>query len=336
MGNKFIVFLTVISILFGVGVACLFLNLHVHEYSEDFSFNDTHHWHEATCECDKVSEYEEHSFDENGRCTVCSYTSSEEVGELYYKYSLNKDYVTVVGCSPNLKKVEIPESYDGLPVVSISSEAFYNNKNVTEISIPTTLKSIGKSAFIGCSLLNRVFIKDLKAWCEIVFADARANPLFYANKLYLNGEPITQLEIPSDVTKISDFAFIGCITINKLTLPEGITSIGKDSFRSCINLKKTTYENCTYLCANGNPYFLLETFVESPYQVNVHDQTKIIGDFAFESCKTLKIINFSNNLISIGKGAFYNCQELTQFNLQNGIKTESLDNLDCQGFCQSG
>ena len=46
---------------------------HTHEFSSDFKYDNSHHWHEATCEHTELTQgLEEHTFDEGGKC-VCGY-----------------------------------------------------------------------------------------------------------------------------------------------------------------------------------------------------------------------------------------------------------------------
>lgn len=45
---------------------------HVHTYSEDWTKNETHHWHAATCEHKDLTKDEApHTYGENNKCTVC-------------------------------------------------------------------------------------------------------------------------------------------------------------------------------------------------------------------------------------------------------------------------
>ncbi len=46
---------------------------HKHEYSVGWSNDSTHHWHDATCEHDEKDAYGEHTWSEDGKCTVCDY-----------------------------------------------------------------------------------------------------------------------------------------------------------------------------------------------------------------------------------------------------------------------
>ncbi len=53
---------------------------HAHQYSEKWSYDENSHWHSARCEHSlEISEKQEHSFDENDICSVCSYAKGTKV-----------------------------------------------------------------------------------------------------------------------------------------------------------------------------------------------------------------------------------------------------------------
>ena len=63
--------------------------------------------------------------------------------------------------------VVIPAEYDGLPVVAISNvdeygneNGAFNNKRITEITIPDSVRAIGRNTFYGCQELTTVHIGD--------------------------------------------------------------------------------------------------------------------------------------------------------------------------------
>ena len=86
-------------------------------------------------------------------------------------------------------------------VTSIKSNAFESCKQLTEVTIPSTITSIESYAFEYCTALKAVHITDMNAWLKIVFGDkGYANPLLYAHHLYLNGEEITSRNIPNNIT----------------------------------------------------------------------------------------------------------------------------------------
>lgn len=65
-------------------------------------------------------------------------------------YSISKVNETVNG------KIIVPETYNGMPVISIGSNSFFNCKNITEIVIPNTITQIDYAAFNGCSSLEKM------------------------------------------------------------------------------------------------------------------------------------------------------------------------------------
>ena len=133
-----------------------------------------------------------------------------------------------------LTSVNIPNS-----VTSIGNSAFYKCKALTSVTIGNGVTSIGGAAFNNCDAITSVNISDLSAWCRIDFGSVSANPMDN-NKadLYLNGELITDLTIPSDITQLKPFVFKGCNSITKVTIPNNISSIGESAFKSCSALKE--------------------------------------------------------------------------------------------------
>ncbi len=161
------------------------------------------------------------------------------------------------GCS--MTSITIPDS-----VTFIGDSAFTNCSSLTSITIPDSVTSIGKYAFEYCSNLTSVYITDIAAWCKISFGYSTANPLYYAENLYLNNELVTELIIPDSVTSIGDYAFYGCSSLTNVTIPDGVTTIGDCAFCHCSSL----------------------TSVTIPYSV------KTIGSYAFWYCASLTSIKY--------------------------------------------
>ena len=141
------------------------------------------------------------------------------------------------GCS-SLTSISIPSG-----VTSIKRYAFFKCSSLTSISIPSGVTSIERFAFNGCSGLNAVYITDIAAWCGIAFENSSVNPLSYAHNLYLNGELVTDLVIPSGVTSIGAYAFKGCRSLTSITIPDSVTSIEYQTFQGCSALKSIVILN---------------------------------------------------------------------------------------------
>ena len=96
------------------------------------------------------------------------------------------------------------------------------------ISIPSTVKQMRENAF--CKLvLKAVYITNLAAWCAIKFDRYWANPLWNAERVFVNGVETQDLVIPDGVTSIGAYAF-SCVKLRSVTIPASVTSIGEDAF----------------------------------------------------------------------------------------------------------
>ena len=211
----------------------------------------------------------------------------------------------------SLTEVVIPEG-----VTFIGYYAFLGCYSLTSVTIPTTLSEVDYLAF-DCDNLTDIYISDLSAWCRIAFEDGVANPLCYGENLYLNGELVTELEIPEGVTSIGNYAFYDCNCLTSVTIPNSVTLIGKEAFRDC-RLETLTL-NCNIPNGmNQLSYFdgaLSEAYFKS---VVIGDSVTEIGDYAFSSFNRywnddshLKTIYIGKSVENIGEGAFNECTNLT-------------------------
>lgn len=174
-------------------------------------------------------------------------------------------------------------TFDG-DVTQLGEKAFYNCTSLTRISIPSTVTT--SKAFSGCRNLKSVDISDLSAWCKIDFLGSTyGNPLCYGADLYLNGKLVTDLVIPSDISKLKFAAFAGCNSLTSVTLPSNVVSVGKSAFYECVSLANLTI-------ANG---------------------VTTLGDSVFANCSSLTEVTLPNSITNIGARAFSRCTSLTAF-----------------------
>ena len=131
------------------------------------------------------------------------------------------------GCSGLTGELVIPNS-----VTTIGDSAFSDCRGLTSVTIPNSVTSIGGYAFNNCFGLGEVHINDLAAWCGIDFGCEIANPLTYANNLYLNNELLTEAVVPEGVTEIKNYAFNNYNKITNVTIPSSVTSIGSNAFEA--------------------------------------------------------------------------------------------------------
>ena len=117
-------------------------------------------------------------------------------------------------------------------VTSIGNYAFYLYENLSSVTIGKSMTTIGNDAFWGCDNLHSLHIFDLASWCEIDFGSLESNPSHKGCRFYLNDTEIHNLEIPSGVTSIGDYSFMGCNLISVI-IPNTVISIGRMAFTHC-------------------------------------------------------------------------------------------------------
>ena len=180
-----------------------------------------------------------------------------------------------------ITELVIPED-----VTTIGDYSFCGGSFITSVSLPNSVTYIGNRAFYECNGLSKVITNSLSSWLKIVFENEFSNPLCYAKHLYdSNGQEITELIIPENVTIINKYAFIGCENITKVTLNSNdVTSAAYDKYS---NLGKM--------------------FGAGLKEVIIGDGVKSIGTYAFYSYGSptnIANITLGDNISSIDTQSF--------------------------------
>ena len=173
-------------------------------------------------------------------------------GAFYTVTSIGERAVTF----SNITSVSIPES-----VTSIGAYAFAGCKSVTSMKIPDGVTFIGEGAFQGCGF-TEIKIPD-------GVTSIGANTFFGCDNL-------TSVELPDGVTSIGDSAFYGCEGLASIELPAGITAIEDNTFYGCDGLTSIT----------------------------IPDNVVYIGMYAFRDCRNLASVTIGRGVKSIGLDAF--------------------------------
>ena len=190
-----------------------------------------------------------------------------------------KDIVRYTFRGSGLKTIELPEELESIgnssfrsctslesivipdKVRTIGKNTFRDCSKLQQITMPSSLMSVASDAFRGCGQLQRVDISNLSGWCNVDFADYRANPLTFAHHLYLDGKEVVDFETESycllpyyntyynkwsyanyDWETIKPLVFYGCQSIKTVSIGKNITSIGNNAFYNCTGLKSVKTE----------------------------------------------------------------------------------------------
>ena len=228
----------------------------------------------------------------------------------------NKDKSRIISFrNQNVKSYVIPSS-----VTSIGDSAFYRCISLSEIVIPSSVTSIGNWAFSCCDSLKYISIPksviclngnpfakwDGKLKClspNFVYEDGI---LFNKDKsriISFRNQNIKSYVIPSSVTSIGDSAFYRCISLSEIVIPSSVASIGDWAFSWCISLSEIVIPSS--VTSIGDSAFLC---CASLSEIFIPSSVTSIGDCAFCSCDSLSEIVIPSSVTSIGDGAFYDCK----------------------------
>lgn len=177
-------------------------------------------------------------------------------------------------------------------VTEVADYAFYKRQNITKITIPDSVISIGKSAFSGCSHLEDFVIPN-----KVTSIGDSA--------LYECGK-IKEIVIPNSITQISQSMFAWCTALTSVDIPNSVESIGSSAFAYCRALKNITIPS-SIKSIKGNT-----TFYDCPFErVDISDLAAWMAiDFEKGGCCPAWY----------SKGKLYlNGELITNLNLEDGI-----------------
>ena len=199
----------------------------------------------------------------------------------------------------NLKSVHLPES-----LKEITDSAFGDCTKLADVNIPSSIEIIGSNAFANCAGLETLELPDtlislgyrsFSGWKnlkEVKLPDSitEVNGFDHCTSL-------TEIDIPTNVTRIGSSAFEGCTGLTNVELPANVTSIDYAAYKDCTNLESISAAKVTS-----------------------------VGYESFSGCTKLKTVDMKE-LYSISSKAFSNCTSLTEFNTNrmSGISSNAFE-----------
>lgn len=205
---------------------------------------------------------------------------------------------------------------------------FYNMPTLRSISLPKGITKIGEYALAQDRYQNfKLAHIGIPAGVTTI------------DKYAFNYAGITEVTIPSGVTRIEEQTFANCRKLKKATLPDGITYIGNSAFSECHALEDVNIpaniETIDQYAFNNNkvrtsPIVLPATLKSIGYRafsynskvesITFSEGLETISGYAFSNCNAVKSLVLPESITKLEYNAFEGCDSITEFRFPANIK----------------
>lgn len=267
----------------------------------------------------------------------------------------------------NLKDVKTISFEKDCKLFTIEKDSFENMTNLRKVSLPKSLKFIGREAFGKLNLTEVIFeegidLIEIENWafyeCKINKVDLKCNPIIHPvsftniniHKQYPE-YPVTQVNlrlndkqktilnnnynqcsektitIDKNIEEIENNKYYNCKHLESIFIPKNIKKIGYQSFNGCEKLKKITFEK-------GSKLEIIDISAFSDCRltsITIPKSVKIINNLAFR-LNEIQELKFEENSILefIGNRAFAFNSLSKKISFPNSLKV--IDNRAFQGY----
>lgn len=213
--------------------------------------------------------------------------------------------IVITAYKGSKKNVTVPQYLDGQLVTMIGKGAFANT-GVVSVELPNSIITIGSTAFMDCTSLNRINIPN-----RVTIIEANT---------FSNCTSLEEITISERLKKIGYYAFTECHSLKRFFVPKRLRLIETGAFQNCTALQEfvVAEDNAVYSTIDGALYipdsrelFLLppgydkEEYIVPPIVVDVENE-------AIGNCKKLKRIVYHENIQHAGARNLYTCPALEE------------------------
>lgn len=208
--------------------------------------------------------------------------------------------------------IEIPASWNAVPVREIGPRAFKEYFKLATVSLPESLVRIGTGAFYMCKELCSMAIPEsvISVGADAVYGCEKLGQRI-GGAMYLSGWLIDvvgvegdEFAIPNGVKHLADKSFAAGPNLSVIEIPQSVETIGRDAFRG------TKY-------LNGGDEFVVRdgwllAYNGSASEITIPSNVRRIADGVFADNVTLERVNIGNDVEYVGSYALMGCKNLQE------------------------
>lgn len=280
--------------------------------------------------------------------------SDSHLHSLYLGRTLTYNMSRFYGLSPFYQQTELSSVTVSDYVMQLSQNIFYNCSALTELVIPGSVSAIDNAAFLGCTSLKKLELKDGRAPLSLgynLFSEMEGRTLFHdtavetlylgRNLQFLSGEeyggaPFSRMKklqsvvVGDEVTAIPDDLFKNCPVLESFVVGKAVETIGNRAFQGCGNLSRLVFRD-------GDKPLLLgynvhepsglgrSLFYDNPIQQLYlgrelrYPDTIYYGYAPFYRKETLTEVTIGEGVSVVGDRLFYGCTQLDNLQIEGTL-----------------
>lgn len=207
----------------------------------------------------------------------------------------------------------------------IGDLAFRTCPKLANVTLPSTLKTIGATAFTYAAIeeltipasvesIGSDSFKDIDTLKKVTFLGENTK---LGSTCFQMCDGLEEVVLPANLTTIPQGAFRYCTALKTINFPETLTEIGNYSFQGCTSLETVVIsKNITNLVTNAfNGCTSLKNLtIEEGF-------SGTIGGYVFQGCTALESVVIPSSMETVGESMFNMCSSLKNVTLSEGVKT---------------